>query len=334
MKAYSSARDEYRGKDAVFLDANENPYGAHKRYPDPKQQALRQKLSEVKQIAVENMVLGNGSDEILDLVFRVFCRPGKDKVLSLKPSYGMYEVCAKLNDIDLIQYELDESGTFNPEALIRVAKKESVKMLLLCSPNNPIGNCLSGLDYLLANFDGLILIDEAYIDFCPEKSSIGLLEQYPNLMVMQTLSKAWAMAALRLGILMASKDITALINKVKPPYNISQPAQDLALQILSDTQSFENNISRIIKERERIHRILSRMDIVKKVFPTETNFILFLVEDPKLIYDQLIALGVVIRNRNSQLEGALRISIGSREENDRFIKELIKLENEKNPIYR
>ena len=334
MKAYSSARSEFDGKEAVFLDANENPYGLYNRYPDPKQTALRQKLSDIKGLSMDNMVLGNGSDEILDLIFRLFCIPGKDKVLSLDPSYGMYDVGANLNDIQHIKFPLDKEGNFDTSDLLTRAEAENVKMLLLCSPNNPMGNILPGIETILENFNGLVLIDEAYIDFCPEHSWIKGLERYPNLMIMQTLSKAWGMAALRIGILMASKEIIALVNRIKPPYNISLPTQQLALDGISNKQGYEDNKQRIIEERERMFRILCRMDMVKRVYPSVTNFILFTVEEPYLVYNTLRELGIVIRNRDSQVKGGLRISVGSQKENDLFIKELIKLENEKNLIYR
>ena len=324
LKPYSSARDEFEGENGIFLDANENPFGELNRYPDPYQRKIKQKLSAIHQISTENIFLGNGSDEVIDLAFRIFCEPGKDKVLTFSPTYGMYEVSANINNVELIDLALNTDFQIDLQTLKPYLSDENLKIIFICSPNNPTGNTIKNIEYILDNFKGIVFIDEAYIDFSPEESFRNKIENYPNIIVSQTFSKAWGMAAVRVGIAYASEEIIRFYNKVKPPYNISQPNQDAILKILGDEniKLVSENIELILSEKKKLIQSLEQLNLVKKTFPSDTNFILIEVENADSVYQKLVDDNVIVRNRNSVIKNCLRITVGSPEENKKLIETL------------
>lgn len=315
LEPYSSARSEYTGSAGVFLDANENPFGTWNRYPDPNQQKLREKIAQVKSVATDSVFLGNGSDEIIDLCFRIFCEPGKDKALTFTPTYGMYEVSAAINTVTLLKLPLNEAFQIDEAAVLPLLQTENLKLVFLCSPNNPTGNTLEGIDFILAHFNGIVVVDEAYIDFSNRPSYSQKISQYPNLIVLQTLSKAWGMAALRIGIALAQPELLSLLNRIKPPYNISSPAQQIALEALEATALFESQKQLLITEREKMIKALQQSPIIRKVYPSEGNFILVAVGDADRIYKQLTDTNLIVRNRHTVIRNCLRITIGTPEEN-------------------
>jgi histidinol-phosphate aminotransferase len=322
LEPYSSARDEFEGSEGIFLDANENPFGDLNRYPDPFQKTLKEKLSKVKSIPAENIFLGNGSDEIIDLCFRVFCEPGKDKALTFVPTYGMYEVSAAINNVTLTKVPLDENFQIDTEAATPLLADKNLKLIFICSPNNPTGNSIKAVEYIIQNFSGIVVVDEAYIDYADGDSISGKLDMYPNLIVLQTLSKAWGLAAVRLGIAYAGKDIIKYLNKVKPPYNISTPNQIAALTALQDIPTFNLRREIILSEKDRVLAQLQKLSFVLTVYPSDTNFFLVEVTDANAIYNQLIAGKIIIRNRTKIVKNCLRITIGSPAENEALLAEL------------
>ena len=324
LQPYSSARDEFEGENGIFLDANENPFGELNRYPDPYQLKIKQKLSELNQISTENIFLGNGSDEVIDLAFRIFCEPKKDKVLTFSPTYGMYEVSANINDVKLINLELNKDFQINLENLKPYFEDENLKIIFICSPNNPTGNSIKNIEYILENFNGIVFIDEAYIDFSPEESFRNQIKNYPNLIVSQTFSKAWGMASVRVGIAYASEEIIKFYNKVKPPYNISQLNQAAILNTLNDENinQVSENIKIILEEKKSLIQNLEKLDLVKTIFPSDANFVLIEVDNANSVYQELVNQNVIIRNRNSVIKNCLRITVGSPEENLKLIETL------------
>ncbi len=320
LKPYSSARDEFKGNEGVFLDANENPFGDLNRYPDPHQKVLKSKLAQLKNISVENIFIGNGSDEVIDILFRIFCNPGNDKVIICPPTYGMYEVSANINDIEVIKIDLNTDFQLNIEDIL----KTSAKMIFICSPNNPTGNILNNVELVLNNFQGIVVVDEAYIDFSNSESLINKLEKYPNLVVSQTFSKAWGLAAARIGIAYASQEIISFMNKVKPPYNVSKLNQEAAIEALTKVELFQKNKEIILEQREFLKAELLKLTCVKKIYPSDANFLLVEVTNADKIYNQLVEQKVVTRNRNSVVNNCIRISIGTKEENLKLLEELIK----------
>lgn len=320
LKAYSSARDEYKGLKAnVFLDANENPYNAPiNRYPDPLQQDVKKKISTLKSVPVENMFLGNGSDEAIDIIFRVFCTPKCDNVVSIEPTYGMYEVCANINDVEYRKVLLDDKFDFDADSLLK-ACDENTKVIFVCSPNNPTGNNLSRnqIERLLVEFQGIVVIDEAYSDFSTERPFRLDLGKYPNLIVLNTFSKAWGCASIRLGMAYASSEIIQLFNKVKYPYNVNLLTQEKALEVLTDITKIHQRINAIVESRNNLIDAFSQLPICSKVYTTDANFFLAKVCDANLIYNYLIDKGIVVRNRHNitLCNDCLRITIGSNEEN-------------------
>jgi histidinol-phosphate aminotransferase len=319
LQPYSSARDEYKGKDAIFLDANENPFGVLNRYPDPKQLELKNKLNEIKSVPTDNIFVGNGSDEVIDLAYRIFCEPGKDKVLTFTPTYGMYDVSAGINDVELIKIPLTEDFQIDFDATKAFLKDENLKIIFICSPNNPTANNINKIEKIIENFNGIIFIDEAYIDFSEAESFIKKIAQYPNIIISQTFSKAWGLAAIRVGTAYASKEIINLYNKIKPPYNVSKLNQDAALEALLAGGTFEKNKEMILQERKKLIGSLSTLPIVKKIYPSDANFILIEVDDANILYETLVEAKVITRNRNSVVRNCLRITVGSEEENERLI---------------
>jgi len=325
MKAYSSARDEYKEfqADMVFLDANENPFdNSLNRYPDPQQAALKALISDQKEVALDQILLGNGSDEVLDLIFRAFCEPNSDNILTLPPTYGMYDVLANLNAIENIQVPLSSDFQIEVDLVIENIKPNT-KLLFVCSPNNPSGNTVdrSAIERLLKAFNGLIVIDEAYIDFTEEISWTQFLNAYPNLIVVQTLSKAYGLAGIRLGICYASKEIIAVLNKIKPPYNVNTLTQEAALKALHNKDVVSDQIASILNERIRLNKVLAAYAFIKKIYPSDANFILIKVDDANKRYDELIKNGIVVRNRSSQLhcDNCLRITVGTPSENTQLL---------------
>ncbi|UTF92535.1 histidinol-phosphate transaminase [Elizabethkingia anophelis] len=319
LKPYSSARDEYKGSTGVFLDANENPFGNLNRYPDPYQKEVKEKLSALKSIPVSQIFLGNGSDEVIDLVFRIFCTPGRDKALVFTPTYGMYEVSANINDTELLQLPLNSDFQIDKESILPFLTDENLKLIFICSPNNPTGNSIENVDFILKKFNGIVFVDEAYIDFSTQKSWTEKLSQYPNLVISQTFSKARGLAAVRVGIAYSSPEIIALFNKTKPPYNVSQLNQEAALIALLDDKRYQSEIKTILGEKERLEKELLQLSVIKKIHPSDANFILVEVNDADGIYNNLVQQKIITRNRNSVIAGCIRITIGTTEENNQLI---------------
>jgi len=324
MKPYSSARDEFKDlkADMVFLDANENPFETTlNRYPDPQQTALKELISKQKELPINQVLLGNGSDEVLDLIVRAFCEPNQDSILTLLPTYGMYSVLAQLNSIENIEVSLSKDFNINVDQVLKQVKP-STKLLFICSPNNPSGNIMdvNAVTRLLKAFDGLVVIDEAYIDFTTIESWMQHLNTFPNLIVTQTLSKAYGLAGIRLGTCYASKEIIAVLNKIKPPYNINSLTQQAAIEALQNNEVSEQ-VSSILREREKLANALASCFFVKKIYPSDANFILIKVDDANKRYDELLRHGIVIRNRTTQLgcENCLRISLGTPAENKQLL---------------
>jgi len=325
LEAYSSARDEFKAmsSELVFIDANENPFDTGlNRYPDPQQTLVKEALSKLKGISEEQILLGNGSDEVLDLIFRVFCEPRVDNVIVLPPTYGMYEVLANTNAIELVKIPLVENFQPNVKEIIK-GQDAKTKLLFLCSPNNPTANSFDAnkIETLIKEFNGIVVIDEAYIDFSIEDSWLCRLDEFPNLIVTQTLSKAYGLASIRLGICYASKEIISILNKIKPPYNVNQLTQDVALQSLFNQEKVKNEIAIIISERNQLIRDLQNVEIVEKVYPSDANFLLVQVDDATLRYKQLVKLGIIARNRTTQIlcNNCLRFTVGTTDENKKLI---------------
>lgn len=326
MKPYSSARDEFKGEASVFLDANENPLNdKYNRYPDPLQWSLKQKIAKVKNIAPENIFLGNGSDEPIDLVIRVFCEPRIDNIVAVDPTYGMYQVCAEVNDIEYRKVLLNENFDLDAQKLLEKTDRNT-KLIFLCSPNNPTGNLLSReeIKKLLDSFAGIVVLDEAYIDFASEATWLNDLEKYPNLIILQTFSKAWGLAAVRLGMAFASAEIIKLFNKVKYPYNVNILTQNFVGDELDKLELRKQWIATLLEGRNYLINELPKLPFVEKIYPTDANFILVKVEDANSLYKQLADKGIIVRNRNSVslCAGCLRITVGTDKENEMLIKTL------------
>ncbi|MFT6500200.1 MAG: histidinol-phosphate aminotransferase [Crocinitomicaceae bacterium] len=324
LQPYSSARDEFSGTDGIFLDANENPYGDLNRYPDPYQRDLKQMISGIKNVDEKNVFIGNGSDEIIDLLFRIFCNPGKDKALTFSPTYGMYDVAAGINDVELIKIDLNQDFDIDFVSVEPYLSDPELKLILLCSPNNPTGNCLNQatVEKILSSFNGIVLIDEAYIDFSDRPSFLNQIDSYPNLLVSQTMSKAYGLAAARVGLAYSNTSIIALLNKVKPPYNVSALNQKAALDSLNNREEFERNKERILSEKIKLQVALEKLDLVKKIYPSEANFFLVETDDADGIYKMLVEEQIIVRNRNRVLRNCIRITVGSAEENKALIEAL------------
>jgi histidinol-phosphate aminotransferase len=325
LKPYSSARDEFSGEAGVFLDANENPFGDLNRYPDPHQQTLKDKLKDIKKISSKQVFIGNGSDEVIDLLIRIFCNPSIDKIVVCPPTYGMYEVAANINDVMVLSVPLTQDFQLDTEALQQVisqSEPNTLKLIFLCTPNNPTGNSIDNIEWVLTNFNGIVVVDEAYIDFSERTSFIEKLVLYPNLVVVQTFSKAWGLAAARIGIAYASETIIALMQKVKPPYNVSSLNQEAALKALDNEHVIVHQKAHILEQRTYLETSLSQLPIVKKVFPSDANFILIEVEDADKLYEHLVIKNIVVRNRNTIIKNCLRITIGTIVENQYLIEVL------------
>ena len=324
LKPYSSARDEYKGVEAsVFLDANENPYnGPHNRYPDPMQWEVKNTLARIKKVDPRQIFLGNGSDEAIDLVFRAFCQPGQDNVVAIDPTYGMYQVCADINDVEYRKVQLNENFQFTADKLL-AATDIHTKLIFLCTPNNPTGNDLSRqeIEKVLNSFDGLVVVDEAYNDFSEAPSLLADLDRYPNLIVLQTFSKAWGCAAIRLGMAFASTDIISIFSKIKYPYNVNQLTQKQALEMLHRHYEIDRWVKILKEERGYLESEFARLPCTVHIFPSDANFFLVRVTDAMKIYNYLVGEGIIVRNRHtvSLCGNCLRVTVGTRVENDKLL---------------
>ena len=328
LSPYSSARDEYTGEVAINLDANENPFETGlNRYPDPYQTKLKNVLAEIKGISAKNIVVGNGSDEIIDLILRCFCEPNRDELLTVRPSYGMYKVSAGVNAVKYTAVDLNSDFSLNVETLL-AAVTENTKVIFLCSPNNPSGNVLnaSKIEKVLSKFNGLVVIDEAYIDFADEFSWINRLSKYPQLIVLQTLSKSYGLAGLRIGFAICSEEIVTIINKMKPPYNVSQLNQFKAIECLNQKDNYASNLAAIKVQKVWLKEELQKLTCVQKVYPSDANFFLIKVPDANKMYSYLVENKVVVRSRTHEFncENCLRITVGTKAENEKLI-ELLKI---------
>lgn len=324
---YSSARDEFKGEASVLLDANENAFGSpysqnYNRYPDPLQLQLKQKLAHIKGVPASHIFLGNGSDEAIDLLYRAFCQPGVDNVIIVPPTYGMYEVSANINDVALKRVNLTADYQLNLEG-IAAAIDGHTKMIFVCSPNNPTGNSINRQDIetLLVNFNGLVIVDEAYINYAKQPSFTKELAEFPNLVILQTLSKAWGLAALRLGMAFGSQEVIAVLNKIKPPYNINQATQNIAIEALGNIDQVNEWIKLVVVEREKLSQALKQIAQVYHVTPSDANFILVKLDEPRLLYNYLVSKGIIVRDRSKVelCEGSLRLTVGTPEENQTLL---------------
>jgi histidinol-phosphate aminotransferase len=333
LKPYSTARDEFKGQASVYLDANENSFGSplpanYNRYPDPLQLDLKDAISKIKGVPIENTFLGNGSDEAIDLLYRAFCNPGKDNVVILPPTYGMYEVSANINDVEVRKVDLTPDFQLDLEKIAETIDANT-KIIFICSPNNPTGNSINreDIETILANFNGLVVVDEAYINFAKQKTFIQELTEYANLIVLQTFSKAWGLAALRLGMAFSSTHVIDILNKVKPPYNINQATQDLAFEALKNIAQVNDWIKLTVTERERLANALTRLQKVRKVHPSDANFLLVEIEGAHDIYNQLVEQGIIVRDRSkvTLCDNCLRITIGTVTENNQLLTALDQL---------
>jgi len=330
LTPYSSARDEFQGEASVYLDANENAFGSpldeqYNRYPDPLQINVKKRLSEIKGVPIRNIFLGNGSDEAIDILFRSFCNPGVDNVIIVPPTYGMYQVSANINDVEARKVHLTADYQLNLEGIAE-AIDDHTKMIFICSPNNPTGNSIDRADVetLLANFNGIVVVDEAYINYSRQKTFIQELTEYGNLVVLQTLSKAWGLAGLRLGMAFASEEIIEVMNRVKPPYNINEATQQLVLKALQNVDQVNQWIKQTLLERDKLVLALKDFDFVLDIYPSDANFILVKTTDAKGIYNHLVGQGIIVRDRSKieLCEGCLRVTIGTPEENTVLIAQL------------
>lgn len=329
---YSSARDEYSGSEAVFMDANENPFNApYNRYPDPHQVALKKRIGELKEIDPATIFVGNGSDEAIDLLYRVFCEPGKENVVSMYPTYGMYQVCAGINNVEFIKVSLKEDFSLDSEGLLKACNKDT-KMLFLCSPNNPTSNSFDPAQIigLVENLNLIVVVDEAYIDFSQRVSLKKKVTEHPNLVVLQTFSKAWGLAGIRLGIAIAHPEIIRLMTKVKYPYNLNMLTMNFALEALENEENVRKWVDTILAERERLEKRMTKFRFVIKLYPSDANFLLVQVNKPVKIYTYLVENKIIVRDRsNVELcEGSLRITVGSPEENEILMKALMQYQRD------
>jgi histidinol-phosphate aminotransferase len=330
LTPYSSARDEFSGSEGIFLDANENPYGMMNRYPDPYQRETKEAIAKLKKVPAENIFLGNGSDEVIDICFRTFCEPGKDKALTFTPTYGMYAVSAAINDVELINVPLNDHFLIDIDKVEPYLKDKNLKLIFICSPNNPSGNLMRPevVETIINEFNGIIVVDEAYIDFAETESFNQKIAKYPNLIVMQTFSKAYGLASVRVGMAFTSKEIISYFNKMKPPYNVSKPNQEAVMVRLSEEARTKKEVAAVLSERKRVVDELVKIRIIEKVYPSDANFVLAKSVDATLIYDYLVDRKVIVRNRHSVVNNALRITIGTPEENNALIAALNGLADE------
>lgn len=335
LQPYSSARDEFSGSEGVFLDANENPFGDLNRYPDPYQRELKAVLAKQKGIDTNQIFVGNGSDEVIDLLFRIFCNPGADQALTFSPTYGMYDVSASINDIELIKLPLTSAFQLNMDAAKEILKDSRIKLTFICSPNNPTGNSFpqEEIKEIVKTSQGIVVVDEAYVDFSEQGSMIDLINTYPNLVVSQTMSKARGLAATRVGFAFANSQIIDLLNKVKPPYNISLLNQKAATNALLDNDTYTANLRTLQQEKVQLKNQLNELKSVLRIYPSDANFLLVEFKDANTTYQQLVDRKIIVRNRNNVIHNCIRITVGTPGENAQLINELKQLENEKSTVY-
>lgn len=332
LKPYSSARNEFQGEAKIFLDANENPYNQpYNRYPDPLQCELKAKIGHLKHVSADSIFLGNGSDEPIDLLIRVFCEPRIHNIVQYEPTYGMYQVAAAINDVAIIKVPLTENFRLDADTLLAAVNKET-RIIFLCSPNNPSGNLLDvgEIEKILKNFTGIVVLDEAYVDFAPQHSFLPRLNEFPNLVVLQTFSKAWGMAGIRLGMAFADREIIDALNKIKYPYNLNTLTQQKALKLIDNREDMKHWVDTILCEKEKLEKQLDTLNFVESVWPSDANFLLVRMKNAQQIYHKLAAAGIVVRDRSRVLlcEESLRITIGTPDENAALMNELKKIETE------
>ncbi len=335
LKPYSSARDEFSGKEGIFMDANENPFGILNRYPDPYQKEIKGLLAKMKGVETSQIFVGNGSDEVIDLLFRIFCNPGKDEALTFSPTYGMYDVSASINDVNLIKIPLNNEFQLDVDLAKTQLKNSKIKLTFICSPNNPTWNAFpkEQIETIVQSTIGVVVVDEAYVDFSEKGSMTNFINTYPNLIIVQTMSKARGLAAARVGFAFASSEIISLFNKVKPPYNVSLLNQKAAFDALLDNETYTKNLNLLQKEKERLKSLLDTLKSAIKIYPSDANFLLVKFKDANKTYTQLVDRKIIVRNRNSIINNCIRITVGTPEENTLLINELKKLENEKSTVY-
>lgn len=325
LKPYISFRDHNEFNEPTFLDANESPFGEWNRYPDSTQRKLKNSLASLKNLSSEQIAIGNGSDELIDLIIKIFCEPKKDSILMMNPSFAMYGFYATINENKVLPLDLDENFEIVKEDFLTIIKEESLKVFFLCSPNNPTGNSTEDIEFYLQNFNGIVVVDEAYIEFSGKKSSIELLAQYPNLIVLQTFSKAWGIAGARVGVAYASEEIIQLINTVKAPYNVNALSQELILKALEDDDKLKKNVNDIIAEREWLQNQFNGIECITKVFPTDANFFLIQMKDIEKVYTKMLEQEILTSRRDPAISGCIRINVGNRQENEKLVNLLKKL---------
>lgn len=322
LQPYISFRDNNEFENPVLLDANENPFGELNRYPDSTQKKLKQKISEIKNISVNQVAVGNGSDELIDLIIKVFCEPKKDSVLMMNPSFAMYGFYASINENKVIKLDLNTDFEIVKDDFFKISKDFKSKVFFLCSPNNPTGNSVKDIEYYIKNFNGIVVVDEAYIEFSGKKSCIELLEKYPNLIVLQTFSKAWGMAGARVGIAYSSKEIIKLINTVKAPYNVNSLSSNKVIELIDKQENVKQNIESILNEISWLKNEFQSVNCIKKVYPTDANFFLIEFEDVEKVYEKLLEKEILTSKRSPQIPNCIRINVGTREENIQLIQVL------------
>lgn len=319
LKPYISFRDHNEFNEPTYLDANESPFGEWNRYPDSTQKKLKNSLAELRNLSPEQIAVGNGSDELIDLIIKIFCEPKKDAIMMMNPSFAMYGFYATINENRVLQLDLDENFEIVKEDFLNTVKEESIKIFFLCSPNNPTGNSTEDIEFYLQNFNGIVVVDEAYIEFSGKKSSLELLEQYPNLIVLQTFSKAWGIAGARVGVAYASEEIIRLINTVKAPYNVNALSQELIVNALQDENKLKANVQDIIAERTWLQDQFKDLKCISKVFPTDANFFLIRLNDIDEVYTQMLEQEILTSRRDPAIPGCIRINVGNRQENEKLI---------------
>jgi len=319
LQPYISFRDQNEFENPVFMDANESPFGEYNRYPDSTQKELKNKLAELKNVLPQKIAVGNGSDELIDLIIKIFCEPKKDSVMMMNPSFAMYKFYASINENKVIALDLDNNFQINKDVFLKISEQEKPKIFFLCSPNNPTGNSIQDIEFYIKNFDGIVVVDEAYIEFSEQKSCIELLEKYPNLIVLQTFSKAWGMAGARVGIAYSSDEIISLINTVKAPYNVNSLSLSKIMQLINYKNIIEENIKNTLSEISRLKNELLNVECVKRVFPTDANFFLIEFNNAEKVYQELLENEILTSKRSPQIPDCIRINVGKRDENNKLI---------------
>jgi histidinol-phosphate aminotransferase len=326
LQPYVSFRDHNEFKNPVFMDANESPFGSLNRYPDSTQRKVKEKLAAIKNMSADNIALGNGSDELIDLIIKIFCEPKKDSILRMNPSFAMYDFYAAVNENKVVKLDLDKNFEIIKDDFLDLVQKEPIKIFFLCSPNNPTGNSIDDIEFFIKNFNGIIVVDEAYIEFSGRKSCIELLEKYPNLIILQTFSKAWGMAGARVGVAYASEEIIKLITTVKAPYNINSLSLELILKTMDHPEQLSENVKSILFEKSWLKDRLNEISCIKKIYPSEANFFLIEFENGEEVYDQLIKQEILTSKRSPHIPNCIRINVGTRKENEQLVNLLQSIE--------